>query len=85
MENSEKRIIEIRSKEMTSASGRRRWTLTEGNTEGIWKHYSAYTDELTTVHFVKETKRGFTFSVYFAGKYTDHFVSRGDCEIVFEL
>lgn len=85
MKNSERRIIEIRSKEKTYLPNETRWTLTKGNTEGIWNHYSAYTDELTTVHFVKETKRGFTFSVYFAGKYTDHFVSRGDCEIVFEL
>lgn len=85
MKNQEKKIIEIRSKEMTVTSDRRRWTLSKGNIGAIWKHYSAYTDESTTVHFVKETKRGFTFSVYFAGKYTDHFVSRGDCEIIYEL
>lgn len=85
MENSERRIIEIRSKEMTSALGSRRWLLKKGQTGNVWKHFCAYSEEWTTVHFEKETKRGFTFSVYFAGKYTDHFVSRGDCEIVFEL
>lgn len=85
MENLEKRIIELRSKEKTVDLSERRWVMKKGVTETIWEHYCAYSEEWTTVHFEKETKRGFTFSVFFAGKYTDHFVSRGDVEIIYEL
>lgn len=85
MKTLEKKIIEIRSKEMTVISNQRRWIMKKGQTVNIWKHYSAYSDEWITVHFVKENKRGFTFSFFFAGKYTDHFVSRGDCDIIYEL
>ena len=85
MKKQEKRIIEIRSKEKTSVSRLSRWVMKKGNTGDVWQHHCVYADEWTTVHFVRETKRGFTFSVYFAGKYTNHFVSRGDCEIIFEL
>lgn len=85
MKNSEKTIIEIRSKEIWGSTSIRRWIMKPGQTGNIWKHYCSYSDEWTTVHFDKENKRGFTFRIYFAGKYTDHFVSRGDCEIIYEL
>ena len=85
MKNQEKNIIELRSKETWITSSERRWILKKGETDNIWEHYCSYASRWTTVHFVKENKRGFTFSLYFAGKYTDHFVSRGDCEIVYEL
>lgn len=85
MKNLEKRIIEIRSKETTASLTEKRWLLKKGRTGDVWKHFCAFSEEWTTVHFVRENKRGFTFSVYFAGKYTDHFVSRGACEIIYEL
>lgn len=85
MEIQEKTIIELRSKEKTADLSERRWVMKKGVTGAIWKHYCTYSEEWTTVHFEKETKRGFTFSVFFAGKYTDHFVSRGDVEIIYEL
>lgn len=78
-------IKEIRSKETFLTSSERRWIIKKGDTGNIWEHYNAYGNEWTTVHLVKETKRGFTFSVYFAGKYTDHFISRSDIEIVYSL
>lgn len=85
MKTLEKKIIEIRSYETFGTSSERRWVMKRGHLGSIWKHYCAYSDEWTTVHFEKETKRGFTFRIFFAGKYTDHFVSRGDCEIIYEL
>lgn len=85
MKNQEKNIIELRSKETFSSSANKRWIMKKGKTGNIWRHFCAYSEDWTTVHFVKENKRGFTFSFYFAGKYTDHFISRGDCEIIYEL
>lgn len=85
MKKQENRIIEIRSKEVWGTSAKSRWTMKKGLTGNIWKHYCSYSEEWMTVHFEKETKRGFTFSVYFAGKYTEHFVSRSDVEIIFAL
>lgn len=85
MKNLEKKIVEIRSKETVLISSDRRWVIKKAQTGDVWKHFCAYADEWTTVHLVKENKRGFTFMMYFAGKYTDHFVSRGDCEIIYEL
>ena len=85
MKKLEQRIIELRSKETVFNSSARRWVLKKSLTGDVWRHYCAYSDEVTTVHFDKENKRGFTFRVFFAGKYTDHFISRGDCEIIYEL
>lgn len=85
MKSLEKTIIEIRSKETFLTVSQKRWILKKGDIGSIWKHFCGYSGEWTTVSFVKENKRGFTFSVYFAGKYTDCFVSRSDCEIIFEL
>lgn len=85
MKTQEKTIIELRSKEKTLDQTKRRWLIKKETTGSIWKHYCDYSEEWTMVHFVKETKRGFTFSVYFAGKYTDHFISRSDVEIIYEL
>lgn len=85
MKNQEKNIIELRSKETLRLSIEKRWVIKKSNTGNIWMHFCAYSEEWTTVHFAKENKRGFTFKVYFAGKYTDHFISRGDCEIIYEL
>lgn len=85
MKKQEKQIIELRSKQTFATSSERRWIMKPALTEGLWKHFCGYSEEWTTVHFVKETKRGFTFSVFFAGKYTDHFISRSDVEIIFAL
>lgn len=85
MENLEKKIIELRSKERIYNSSQPRWLLKLGKTGDIWKHFCGYSQEWTTVHIVRKNKRGFAFSVFFAGKYTNHFVSRGDIEIVYEL
>lgn len=85
MKKQENKIIEIRSKKRVLGSGTSKWSIKPSITAYIWKHYCAYSEEETTVHFVKKTKRGFTFSVYFAGKYNDYFVSRSDCEIIYEL
>lgn len=80
-----KKIIEIRSKERWLSNDTYRWVLKLDDSGTFWTHLNLYTDEETTVCFVKENKRGFTFSFYFAGKYIDHFISRGDCEIIYEL
>lgn len=85
MKKQEKTIIEIRSKERWLSSERHRWVLKIDDSRTTWTHLNLYTDEETTVNLVSETKRGFTFSLYFAGKYSDHFVSRSDVEIVYEL
>ena len=85
MKNSEKTIIEIRSKETFLSGSRKRWLIKKTETDSLWLHFCGYSEIWTNAHLVKENKRGFTFSVYFAGKYHEHFVSRGDCEIIYEL
>lgn len=85
MKKQEKTIIEIRSKEKVFKESKPRWVLKKSLAENAWKHYCSYADEVTTVHFDKETKRGFTFRIYFAGWYQNFFISRSECEVVYEL
>lgn len=82
MKNNETTFNALEAKERVFNGTAPRWTLKKGKTQGVWKHFCGYSEEWTTVHFEKETKRGFTFRVFFAGKYTKHFISRSDCNVL---
>lgn len=85
MENLERRIIEIRSKELGTDNVTPKWRLCDNTAGRIYSYQDSLQQYESTVFLEKETKRGFTISYTMAGVWLEIFISRSSCIVVYEL
>lgn len=85
MEIIERRIKEIRSKELQQDGITPVWKFYDNTVGNVYEYKDNIQPYETMVILQKETKRGFTISYKMAGVWLELFISRSNCVVVYDL